>query len=77
MIQTRNVSVKLKNGKIITAHYTRRTRDVVVYCDDLEFFGSESIEQRNIPFKQAPWDVLEKNLIEVEINAFFINIRKI
>ena len=54
MIQTRNVSVKLKNGKIITAHYTRRTRDVVVYCDDLEFFGSESIEQRNIPFKQAP-----------------------
>ena len=44
MIQKRIVSVKLKNGKIVTAHYTKECRDVVVHCDDSEFFGTESID---------------------------------
>ena len=38
MILTGKVSVKLKNGKIVTAHYTKECRDVVVHCDDSDFF---------------------------------------
>lgn len=44
MIQKGTVSVKLKNGKIVTAHYTKECRNVVVHCDDSDFFGTESID---------------------------------
>lgn len=38
------VSVKIENGRNVTAYYTKDCRDVVVQCDDSEFFGSESID---------------------------------
>lgn len=44
MIITGDVSVKLKNGRIIKGYYKKECRDVVVQCDDSEFFGSESID---------------------------------
>ncbi len=57
MILTGTVSVKLKNGKIVTAHYTKECRDVVVHCDDSEFFGeTQPIDTTNFSVKiDARW----------------------
>lgn len=64
MIQKRIVSVKLKNGKIVTAHYTKECRDVVVHCDDSEFFGTESIDTTDYSVEQDALWCLKKIIIE-------------
>ena len=56
MIQKGTVSVKLKNGKIVTAHYTKECRDVVVHCGDSDFFETESIDTTDYSVEQdALW----------------------
>ena len=64
MIQKGTVSVKLKNGKIVTAHYTKECRDVVVHCDDSEFFGTESIDTTDYSVEQDALWYLKKIIIE-------------
>ena len=64
MILTGTVSVKLKNGKNVTAHYTKECRDVVVHCDDSEFFGTESIDTTDYSVEQDAMWCLKKIIIE-------------
>lgn len=64
MILTGTVSVKLKNGKIVTAHYTKECRDVVVHCDDSEFFETESIDTTDYSVEQDAMWCLKKIISE-------------
>ena len=64
MIQKGTVSIKLENGKIVTAHYTKECRDVVVHCDDSEFFGTESIDTTDYSVEQDALWCLKKIIIE-------------
>ena len=64
MILTGTVSVKLKNGKIVIALYTKECRDVVVHCDDSEFFGTESIDTTDYSVEQDALWCLKKIIIE-------------
>ena len=64
MKNCKTISVKLKNGKIVTAHYTKECRDVVVHCDDSEFFGTESIDTTDYSGEQDALWCLKKIIIE-------------
>lgn len=64
MILTGTVSVKLKNGRIVPAHYTKECRNVVVHCDDSDFFETESIDTTDYSVEQDALWCLKKIIIE-------------